>query len=127
MEKSLFEQMGGTYTQQGNYILPNLILSAENQPIGIWRQRHGRYLKQHHRILYYNLLTSGKLSSDLTDIDKQAEEMFSRIINEMIKKQGISEPLKANDQMAWVGKMNNIINRAIEIVNYQIIILVLFH
>ena len=121
MEKSLFEQMGGTYTQQGDYVLPNLILLAENQPIGIWGQRHAQYLKQHRKILYYNLLTSGKLNSYLTDIDKQAEEMLSRIINEMTKKQGISEQLKANDQMAWVGKMNNIRNRAIEIVNHQII------
>lgn len=121
MEKSIFEQMGGTYTQQGDYVLPNLILPAENQPIGIWGQRHARYLKQHRKILYYNLLTSGKLNSYLTDIDKQAEEMLSRIINEMTKKQGISEQLKANDQMAWVGKMNNIRNRAIEIVNHQII------
>lgn len=121
MEKSIFEQMGGTYTQQGDYVLPNLILPAENQPIGIWGQRHARYLKQHRKILYYNLLTSGKLNSYLTDIDKQAEEMLSRIINEMTKKQGTSEQLKANDQMAWVGKMNNIRNRAIEIVKYQII------
>ena len=121
MEKSIFEQMGGTYTQQGDYVLPNLILPAENQPIGIWGQRHARYLKQHRKILYYNLLTSGKLNSYLTDIDKQAEEMLSRIINEMTKKQGTSEQLKANDQMAWVGKMSNIRNRAIEIVKYQII------
>lgn len=121
MEKSLFEQMGGTYTQQGDYVLPNLILPAENQPIGIWGQRHARYLKQHRKILYYNLLTSRKLDSYLADIDKQAEDMFFRLVNEMAKQQGVTEQLKASNQMAWVGKMNAIRNSAMEIINTELI------
>lgn len=81
MEKSLFEQMGGTYTQAGDYLLPNLTLHEEKQkPIGIWGQRHARYLKQHHRILYYNLLTNGKLNAHLAEIDRQTEEMFPRLV-----------------------------------------------
>lgn len=91
MKKSLFEQMGGTYTQQGDYVLPNLILPAENQPIGIWGQRHARYLKRYHKILYYNLLTSGKLNGYLADIDKQAEEMFSRLVEQMAELEGVTE------------------------------------
>ena len=121
MEKSLFEQMGGTYTQQGDYVLPNLILPAENQPIGIWGQRHARYLKQHRKILYYNLLTSRKLDSYLADIDKQAEDMFFRLVNEMAKQQGVTEQLKASNQMAWVGKMNAIRKSAMEIINTELI------
>ena len=121
MEKSLFEQMGGTYTQQGDYVLPNLILPAENQPIGIWGQRHARYLKQHRKILYYNLLTSRKLDSYLADIDKQAEDMFFRLVNEMAQQQGVTEQLKASNQMAWVGKMNAIRNSAMEIINTELI------
>lgn len=82
MEKSLFEQMGGTYTQIGDYLLPNLTFPEEEQKsIGIWGQRHARYLKQYHKVRYYNLLTSGKLNSYLADIDKQAEDMFSRLVN----------------------------------------------
>ena len=87
MEKSFFEQMGGTYTQQGDYILPNLTLpTEEKQSIGIWGQRHARYLKQHHRILYYSLLTSGKLNAHLAEIDRQAEEMFFRVVKGFAKK-----------------------------------------
>ena len=122
MEKPIFEQMGGTYMQQGDYMLPNLILPVEEErPIGIWGQRHGRYLKQHHRILYYNLLTSRKLNSYLADIDKQVEDMFLRLVKEMADKQGVTEQLKSDNQMEWVRQMNNIRNRAIEIVNHQII------
>lgn len=121
MKKSLFEQMGGTYTQQGDYVLPNLILPAENQPIGIWGQRHARHLKQYHKILYYNLLTSRKLDSYLADINKQAEDMFFRLVNEMAKQQGVTEQLKASNQMAWVGKMNAIRNSAMEIINTELI------
>ena len=122
MEKSLFEQMGGTYTQVGDYLLPNLTLSEEEQKsIGIWGQRHARYLKQHHKVLYMNLLTSGKLNNYLADIDEQAENMCSRIVNEMAKKQGITEQLKATDQMAWVGKMNAIHSAATEVVNKELI------
>ena len=121
MKKSLFEQMGGTYTQQGDYVLPNLILLAENQPIGIWGQWHARYLKQHHRILYYNLLTSGKLNTHLAEIDQQAEEIFFRLIKQMANREGVTEQLKAKNQMEWVRRMNNIRNRAMEIVYTKVI------
>ena len=122
MKKSLFEQNGGTYRQVGDYLLPNITLpEEETDPIGMWGQRHLRYLKQHRKILYTNLLTSGKLNSYLADIDKQAEDMFSRLVKGMAEKQGITEPLKATDQMAWVGRMNNIRNAATEIVNNEII------
>ena len=122
MKKSLFEQMGGTYTQAGDYLLPNLILPEEEQKsIGIWGQRHARYLKQNHKVLYMNLLTSGKLNAYLADIDQQAEAMFSQLVKEMADKQGVTEHLKATDQMAWVGKMNAIRNAAIEIVNKELI------
>ena len=121
MKKSLFEQMGGTYTQQGDYVLPNLILLAENQPIGIWGQWHARCLKQHHRILYYNLLTSGKLNAHLAEIDQQAEEIFFRLIKQMANREGVTEQLKAKNQMEWVRRMNNIRNRAMEIVYTKVI------
>ncbi len=121
MEKSLFEQMGGTYTQQGDYVLPNLILPAENQPIGIWGQRHARYLKQYHKILYYNLLTSRKLDSYLADIDKQAEEMYFRLVKQLAEKENVTEKLKAENQMLWLQRMNNIRSRAREVVNTEII------
>lgn len=122
MEKSLFEQMGGTYTQVGDYLLPNLTLPKEEQkPIGIWGQRHARYLKQNHKVLYMNLLTSGKLNNYLSDIDKQAEDMFIRLVKEMAEKQGVTERLKAADQMAWTRKMNAIRNTAMEIINHDII------
>lgn len=122
MEKSLFGQMGGTYTQVGDYMLPNLTISEEEQkPIGIWGQRHARYLKQHYKVLYYNLLTSGKLNSYLADIDKQAEDMFIWLVKEMAEKQGVTEQLKASNQLAWVGKMNAIRSAAMEIVNNEVI------
>ena len=121
MKKSLFEQMGGTYTQQGDYVLPNLILLAENQPIGIWGQRHARYLKQHHRILYYSLLTSGKLNAHLAEIDRQAEEIFFRLIKQMANREGVTEQLKAENQMEWVRRMNNIRSSMTEIINVELI------
>ena len=115
MEKSLFEQMGGTYTQAGDYLLPNLILAEEKQkPIGIWGQRHARHLKQHHKILYYNLLTSGKLNAHLAEIDRQAEDMFFRLVKQMAEREGVTEQLKAENQMEWVQRMNNIRNQATE-------------
>lgn len=122
MEKSLFEQLGGTYTQAGDYLLPNLILAEEKQnPIGIWGQRHARYLKQYHRILYYNLLTSGKLNAHLVGIDRQAEDMFFWLVKQMAEREGVTEQLKAENQMEWVQRMNNIRNRASEIVSSEII------
>ncbi|MEI3057260.1 MAG: TnpV protein [Eubacteriales bacterium] len=122
MSKTLFEQMGGTYTQVGDYLLPNLTLPEEEQkPIGIWGQRHARYLKHHHKVLYMNLLTSGRLNAYLADIDEQAEDMFSRLVKEMAKMQDVTEQLKATDQIVWVGKMNAVRNAAMEIVNKELI------
>lgn len=125
MAKTIFEEMGGTYARQGDYLLPCLFLPAEkeNKPIGVWGQRHLRYLKQHRKVLYTNLLTSGKLNSYLADIDERATTMMFRLIEQMADKEGITEQLKAADQMAWVGAMNNIRNRATEIVNTELIYL----
>ena len=122
MEKSIFEQMGGTYTQQGDYILPNLTLpTEEKQSIGIWGQRHARYLKQHRKILYYNLLTNGKLNKHLAEIDREAREMFERLLKQMANSEDVTEQLKAKNQMEWVRRMNNIRNRAMEIVYTKVI------
>ena len=122
MEKSIFEQMGGTYTQQGDYILPNLALpTEEKQSIGIWGQRHARYLKQHRKILYYNLLTNGKLNKHLAEIDREAGEMFERLLKQMANSEDVTEQLKAKNQMEWVRRMNNIRNRAMEIVYTKVI------
>ena len=116
------EKTGIRYTLQGDYYLPDLALPAEEQqPIGIWGQRHLRHIKQNRRVLYTNLLTSGKLNSYLADIDKQSEEMFSRLVKELSEKEGVTEELKAADQMLWVQKINNIRNRATEIVNAELI------
>ena len=90
--KSLFEQMGGTYTRVGDYFLPDLKLpDKENKPIGVWGQRHKRYLKQNHKVIYINLLTSGKLNSYLADIDRQAEDMFLRLVKELSEKENVTE------------------------------------
>ncbi len=124
MAKTIFEEMGGTYVRQGDYLLPCLFLPAEkeNKPIGVWGQRHLRYLKQHRKVLYTNLLTSGKLNSHLADIVKQAEDMFLRLVKQMAEREGVTEQLKAKNQMEWVGRLNNIRSRAMEIVNEEIII-----
>ena len=118
MTDTLFEQLGGTYTQQGDYLLPNLALPAEKETgnIGVWALRHKRYIKQHHKVLYYNLLTSGKLDSYLADIEEQAQQLFLRLVKELAEKEGVTEQLKAADQMAWVRRMNNTRSRATEIV-----------
>ena len=122
MAKTIFEKMGGTYTQVGDYLLPALELpEEEQQPIGLWGQRHRRYLKEHHRATYAMLLTSGKLNSYLADIDRQAEELFSRLVKQMAETEGATEQLKADNQMEWVRRMNNIRNRAMEIVNSELI------
>ena len=116
------EKTGIRYTLQGDYYLPDLALPAEEQQtIGIWGQRHLRHIKQNRRVLYTNLLTSGKLNSYLANIDKQAKEMFSRLVKELAEKENVNEELKATDQMLWVQKMNNIRNRATEIVNAELI------
>ena len=113
MAKTIFEEMGGTYTQVGDYLLPNLELpEEEQQPIGVWGQRHRRYLKEHRQAAYATLLTSEKLNSYLADIDRQSEEMFSRLVKQMAEAEGVTEKLKAADPMEWVRRMNNIRNRA---------------
>lgn len=116
------EKTGISYTLQGNYYLPNLTLPAEeNRSVGVWGQRHLRYLKQHRKVLYTNLLTSGKLRSYLANIDEQAETMFFQLVEQIAQRNGVTESLKAIDQMAWVQKMNNIRNAAREIVYAELI------
>ena len=116
------ERTGISYTLQGDYYLPDLKLPEQPKvEIGIWGKRHLRYIKQHHKIRYTNLLTSCKLTAYLADIDEQAEDMFFRLVNQLAEKEGVTEQLKANNQMLWVQKMNNIRNRAEEIVNAELI------
>lgn len=116
------KKTGISYTLQGDYYLPDLKLpTEEQQPIGVWGQRHLRYIKQHRKAFYTNLLTSGKLNSYLADIDRQSEEMFSRLVKHMAEREGLTEQLKADNQMAWVGRMNNIRSRAMEIINEELI------
>ena len=123
MAKTIFEKAGGTYTQVGDYMLPDLLLAEEEKEanIGIWGMRHKRYLKQNHKVLYYNLLTSGKLNSYLADIEQQAQQLFLRLVNNLAEKENVTEELKATDMMLWVRNMNNIRNRATEKVNADII------
>ena len=123
MANTIFEQTGGTYTQMGDYMLPDLLPAEEEKEanIGVWGMRHKRYLKQNHKVLYYNLLTSGKLNSYLVDIEQQAQDLFSWLVKDLAEKENVTENLKATDQMLWVRKMNNIRNRATEIVNADII------
>ena len=123
MEKRIFnEQTGIGYTLQGDYYLPDLALpEQEDKPIGLWGQRHLKYIKQHRKILYINLLTSGKLNEHLSDIDKQAEDMFFRLVKQMAEREGVTEQLKEVDQMAWVAQMNNIRSRVVEIINNDFI------
>lgn len=123
MKKTLFEKFGGTYTKQGDYLLPNLILPAEEETgyIGVWGQHRLNYLKHHRKVLYYNLLTSGKLHSYLADTEEHAQQLFSRLVKQYAEKEGITEQLKATDMMLWVQRMNNISNRVTEIVNSELI------
>lgn len=122
MKESLFEQLGGTYRQEGDYLIPNLTLSDEgNRPIGVWGQRHLSYIKQHRCVFYTELLIFGKLNDYLVDLNDKAEEMFSRLVKQMAAEEGITEQLKAENQMEWVGRMNNIRNCAQEIVENEII------
>lgn len=120
--ETIFENNGGTYEIQGDYLLPNLTLQDEKQhSIGVWGMRHKRYLKQHHKVLYYNLLTAGKLNSYLADIDKRAIFLFDETVKSLAKKENITEEIKAKNAIMWVQKTNNIRNRATEIVNEQVI------
>ena len=120
--KTLFEQLGGTYTMQGDYRLPNLTVEeTDTRPIGVWGQRRLHYLKHHRKVLYYNLLTSGKLHSHLADIEEQAQELFNRLITDLAAQEGITEQLKATNQMKWVQRMNNIQERIIETVYSDVV------
>ena len=116
------EKTGISYTLQGDYYLPDFVLPAEeNRSVGIWGQRHLRYLKQHRKVLYTNLLTSGKLNSYLAGIDEQAQEMFSRLVKHMAEREGVTEQLKAENGLEWTRRMNNIRACAMELVNEEII------
>ena len=120
--KSIYEQAGGTYTRQGDYELPNLKVSLEKEiEIGVWGQRYRRYLKQYHRIRYYNLLTAGKLNGHLAEIDQQSEQLFQSLVSVLSEQENVTEKLKANRPMEWVQKTNSIRNRATEIVNSELI------
>lgn len=122
MEQTLFEQNGGTYTQQGDYLLPNVKLPEQPEyEIGVWGNRRRQYLKHHHRIQYYNMLTQCTLYPHLADIEQQAQNMFDRLVDELSEQEGITEQFKAKNQMLWVQRMNNIRNQAMEIVNTEII------
>ena len=126
MAKTIFEQMGGTYTRVGDYYLPDLKLPEEEKQanIGVWGMRHKKFLKENHRVLYANLMTSGKLVAYLNDIEQQATAMFLRLVKELAENENVTEELKETDQMLWVQKMNNIRNRATEIVNAVLIYMV---
>lgn len=123
MTNTIFEKTGGTYTQVGDYMLPDLLPAEEEKEanIGVWTMRHKRYLKQNHKVLYYNFLTSGKLNSYLTDIEEQAQNLFSQLVKQITEREGVTEQLKADNQIEWVRRMNNIRNRAVEIVNTELI------
>lgn len=125
MEKSLFEQMGGTYRQEGDYLVPNLLLpnNTDMRDIGVYGRRHLNFIKKHKKVLYTELLTSGKLHCYLADLNEEVIGMHERLMKQMAEKQGITEHLKATDQMAWVGAMNSIRNRAEEIIRNEFIYL----
>ncbi len=120
--KSIFEQLGGTYHEENGYLTPDLkLLAEEQQPIGTWGQRHLDYLKQYQKVTYTNLLTSGRLNTYLADIDSQAQECFERLIEDIKQAQGITECLKEENALEWVGRLNNIRTCAMKIVNEEII------
>lgn len=120
--KSLFEELGGTYHLEGDYLIPDLVLPDEDErPIGIWGQRHKHWLKQEHRGLYHSLMFTWKLHEHLVEVDERAEHLLKRLTDEMAELEGVTEQLKATDQIAWVGAMNNIRTRAEEIVYNEVI------
>lgn len=123
MANTIFEKQGGTYTQVGDYMLPDLLPAEKEKEanIGIWAMKHKRYLKQNHKVLYYNLLTNGKLNSYLADIEQQAQQLFLQLVKDLADKENVTEELKSIDMMLWVQKMNNIRNRATEIVSAELI------
>ena len=122
MAKIIFEQTGGTYTMQGDYCLPDLTLPAEEERlIGVWAQRRRQYLKQHHKILYYNLLTSGKLHSHIADVEEKAQTLFLRLVKQYAEREGVTEQLKAENPMEWVRRTNNIRERVTEVVTAEVL------
>ena len=123
MENRIYDEKNGLwYEKQGDYYLPCISLpEEETQPIGIWGQRHLRYLKQRRKVLYINLLTSGKLNSHLAELNNQAEDMFFRVVKQLAEKEGVTEKLKAENQLEWVALMNSVRARATEIVNTDIV------
>lgn len=124
MDKYIYDERNGLwYELQGDYYIPCLTLPTEKEhkPIGLWGQRHKRYLQEHKRAVYITLLTSGKLNSYLADIDRQAEEMFSRLVKQLSEKEGVTEAIKAENQMLWVQRMNSLRNSAVEIVSNELI------
>ena len=123
MEKYIYDEKNGLWFElQGDYYLPCLKLpEGERQPVGLWGQRHLQYIKQNRKVFYLNLLTSGKLNGYLSDIDKQAEEMFFRLVKQIAEHEGVTEKLKADNQMKWVAQMNNIRSRAKEVINNELI------
>ena len=123
MTKTIFEEMGGTYRQVGDYLLPNITVPAEEEiePIGLWGQRHARHLKEYHKVLYMNLLTSGKLYRYLVDVDRQAGDMFLRLVKEYADRQGVTEQLKAENPHEWIRRMNNIQACVREVVGKELI------
>ena len=124
MIQTFFEEMGGTYSRHGDYLLPNIMLPQEEEstePIGTWGRQHLDYIRQYKKIHYANLLTSGKLHSYLADIDRRATDFYFRAVSALAAKEGVTEQLKAENQMLWVQKMNNIDSRATEMVNAEII------
>ena len=123
MKKTIFEEMGGTYIRHGDYLIPALTLPKEEEQrvVGVWGQRHLRYLKEYRRLLYLNMLTSGRLNGYLADIEEQAQERFERLVEQMKQAQGITEQLKVEDQVAWVGAVNCIRSAVEEIVLNELI------
>jgi len=122
MKKTIFEEIGGTYIRHGDYLIPCLTLPEEEQRfVGVWGQRHLRYLKEYRRSVYLNLLTSGRLNDYLADIEEQAQERFERIVEQMKQTQGVTEQLKSENTLEWIGRMNNIQSCAREIVDREII------
>ena len=122
MKKNFIDEKTGIdYTLVGDVYLPNLVSADTNYPIGIWGQRHKEYLKENHKLMYYNLLTQGKLNSYLHDVDVRAKKMYDNLVKQIAEQEGITEQLKATDMMAWVQAMNNIANRAREIICNEII------
>ena len=120
--KSIFEQLGGTYHEENGYLIPDLTLPTEEEkPIGIWGQRHLRYIKEHKQLFYFNLLTSGKLNNYLADVNEQAKKLFFRLVKQLTENESITKQLKANNSIERITLMNNIRNKASETVNHDII------